>query len=62
MRGEIEFRDVWFWYPSREEKWVLKGINFKINANENIGLVGKSGSGKSSITALIFWFYDPEFG
>lgn len=32
--GEIEFRDVWFRYPTRLQQWVFKGLNLKINANE----------------------------
>jgi len=59
MKGVIEFKDVWFRYPTRKEVWVLKGISFKINANETVGLVGQSGSGKSTITQLIYRFYDP---
>lgn len=62
MKGEIEFRNVWFRYPTRKEHWVLKGISFKINAKETVGLVGKSGSGKSTITQLIYRFYNPQFG
>jgi ATP-binding cassette, subfamily B (MDR/TAP), member 1 len=62
MKGEIEFKDVWFRYPTRKENWILRGISFKINSKENVGLVGESGSGKSTITQLIYRFYDPQFG
>jgi len=31
FRGEIEFRDVWFRYPTRKSDWILKGLNLKIN-------------------------------
>jgi ATP-binding cassette, subfamily B (MDR/TAP), member 1 len=34
IKGEIEFRDVWFRYPTRKDHWVLKGLNMKIYANE----------------------------
>jgi len=62
MRGEIEFINVWFWYPTRKETWILQGINLKINSREKVGLVGESGAGKSTITQLIYRFYDPQFG
>ena len=62
IRGKIEFRDVWFRYPTRKDQWILRGINFTIQANETVGLVGESGSGKSTITQLIYRFYDPQFG
>ena len=62
MKGEIEFRNVWFRYPTRADNWVLRGINFTIKAKETVGLVGESGSGKSTITQLIYRFYDPQFG
>lgn len=54
MKGEIEFKNVWFRYPNRKDHWVLKGINFRINSKENVGLVGESGSGKSTITQLLY--------
>lgn len=54
MKGEIEFRNVWFRYPSRPETWILKGLNLKISNKETIGLVGESGSGKSTITQLLY--------
>lgn len=56
------FKDVWFRYPTRKEQWVLKGISFTIKSHETVGLVGQSGSGKSTITQLIYRFYDPQFG
>ena len=62
FNGEIEFKDVWFRYPTRLNHWVLKGFNLKINPNERIALVGESGQGKSTVICLIMRFYDPEFG
>jgi ABC-type multidrug transport system fused ATPase/permease subunit len=62
FRGEIEFRDVWFRYPTRRNQWVFKGLNLKINAQDNIAIVGESGQGKSTMIALIMRFYDPDFG
>ena len=62
FRGEIEFKDVWFRYPARLQQWVFKGLNLKINANDNIAVVGESGQGKSTFINLVMRFYDVEFG
>ena len=60
--GEIEFRNVWFRYPTRKSDWVLKGLNLKINKNETVALVGESGCGKLTTAALILRFYDVTEG
>lgn len=57
----IEFRDVWFKYHDKQ-KWTLKNINFRINENENIALVGVNGAGKSTLIKLLTRFYDPTRG
>ncbi|KAL6283869.1 hypothetical protein ACE6H2_014798 [Prunus campanulata] len=62
VRGEIEFQDIYFSYPSRPETSVLQGLNLKIPAGKSVGLVGGSGSGKSTIIALLERFYDPIEG
>lgn len=62
MKGEIEFKNVWFRYPTRKQDWVLKGLNLKINHKEVVALVGESGCGKSTIVQLIYRFYDVDFG
>jgi len=62
LRGEVEFRNVQFRYPSRTEMEVLKGISFAVKPGEKIALVGPSGSGKSTIIALLLRFYDPQPG
>lgn len=62
FKGEIEFKDVWFRYPTRLQQWVFKGLNLKINANDAIAIVGESGQGKSTFISLVMRFYDPEFG
>jgi ATP-binding cassette subfamily B protein len=62
LRGEVEFRDVRFHYPSRAEVEVLKGISFAVRSGEKIALVGPSGSGKSTIISLLLRFYDPQAG
>mmetsp|Transcript_36972 Transcript_36972/g.35679 ORF Transcript_36972/g.35679 Transcript_36972/m.35679 type:complete len:163 (+) Transcript_36972:744-1232(+) len=61
-KGEIEFKNVWFKYPSRKEQWVLSGFNLKIHPNESIALVGESGCGKSTLVQLLLRFYDVSFG
>ena len=49
LKGDIEFRNVDFFYPSRPDSYVLKGFNCKFEAGKTTALVGPSGSGKSSI-------------
>lgn len=60
IRGEIEFKDVWFAYNSDE--WVLKGISFKIRPGERVAFVGATGAGKTSLISLISRFYDVQKG
>ena len=62
FRGEIEFKDVWFRYPSRKNDWILKGLNLKIRPNETVALVGESGCGKSTLVSLLMRFYDADSG
>ncbi len=60
--GEITFEKVFFSYPTRTEYVVLKDLNFKISPGEKVALVGKSGSGKSTIINLLMRFYPIENG
>ncbi|XP_055911756.1 multidrug resistance protein homolog 65 [Eupeodes corollae] len=62
LRGEIEFRDVFFRYPSRQDIIVHRGLNFKVKEGQTIALVGSSGCGKSTCIQLLQRFYDPVFG
>jgi len=62
MKGKIEFRDVWFRYPTRKADWVLRGLNLVINPNERVALVGESGCGKSTFVSLLMRFYDVDSG
>lgn len=60
IRGDIEFKDLTFRYPDGEFD-VLKGASFKINAGENVGIIGRTGSGKTTIVDLILRSYNvPE--
>ena len=54
--GSVEFKNVWFAY--NDDDYVLKNINFKIEAGESIAFVGSTGSGKSSIINLLNRFYE----
>lgn len=60
--GVIEFRNVLFSYPTRSDVKVLNRLNFKINANETVAIVGSSGGGKSTISQLLMGFYLPNSG
>ncbi|KAH1214343.1 ABC transporter B family member 18 [Glycine max] len=62
VRGEIEFQDVYFCYPSRPDTPVLQGFNLTVPAGKSVGLVGGSGSGKSTVIQLFERFYDPVEG
>jgi len=62
LRGEIEFSNVSFTYASRQDVEVLREISFSVPAGKQVALVGSSGSGKSTIAALIQQFYIPNAG
>ncbi|XP_004502504.1 putative multidrug resistance protein isoform X1 [Cicer arietinum] len=61
-RGEITFKEVEFSYPSRPDTLILQGLNLKVQAGKTVGLVGGSGSGKSTTISLLERFYDPTCG
>ncbi|XP_055840861.1 multidrug resistance protein homolog 65-like [Episyrphus balteatus] len=62
LKGDIEFQDVFFRYPSREDVIVLRGLNLKVEAGQTVAFVGHSGCGKSTCIQLLQRFYDPVFG
>lgn len=62
INGNIDLRNVYFAYPSRQEKAILQGFSLSIPAGKVVALVGSSGCGKSTIISLVTRFYDPEKG
>jgi ATP-binding cassette subfamily B (MDR/TAP) protein 1 len=62
INGEIEFKQVHFFYPNRPKQMILTGVNLQIDAAEVAAIVGRSGSGKSTIIKLIERFYDTSSG
>ncbi|MCS7109502.1 MAG: ABC transporter ATP-binding protein/permease [Candidatus Micrarchaeota archaeon] len=61
IKKGIEFRNVTFYYPG-SKKPVLKDFNLKINANENIAIVGENGAGKTTLIKLLLRMYDVSKG
>jgi len=62
IQGTIEFKMVDFAYPTRPQCVILKDFSFDVKAGSGVGLVGKSGCGKSTIIGLIQRFYDIAIG
>jgi ATP-binding cassette subfamily B protein len=60
IQGKISFKDIKFTYPGRES--VLNDINFEVQAGTTVGLVGSTGSGKTTLTRLLMRFHDPLSG
>lgn len=61
-QGKVEFKNVTFAYPGGSGRQVLSGINLTINPGETLGILGATGSGKSSLISLIPRFYDAVEG
>lgn len=60
--GNISFEHVYFQYYKGTKEWVLEDINFTIEPGETVGIIGSTGSGKSSLVQLIPRLYDPDKG
>jgi ATP-binding cassette, subfamily B, bacterial len=59
-RGEIEFRDAGFSYDGRHR--VLEGLSLRVRAGTRVGIVGRTGAGKTTLVNLVTRFYDPTSG
>jgi len=62
IRGDIEFRNVSFKYGKKEDTYALRNVSFNIRAGEKIAFMGATGSGKSTVIALLARFYEPDEG
>lgn len=62
IKGDIEFRNVGFHYPSRPDVTIFKNLNLQVLAGKSLAIVGQSGSGKSTVIQLVMRFYDPTSG
>ena len=60
--GNVSFEHVYFQYYKGTKEWVLEDINFTIEPGETVGIIGSTGSGKSSLVQLIPRLYDPDKG
>jgi ATP-binding cassette, subfamily B, multidrug efflux pump len=66
VRGEIEFRNVWFAYHGganpKEDDWVLRDVSFLVHPGETMAIVGHTGAGKTTTIQLLLRFYDIQRG
>ena len=62
LKGNIEFKNVNFSYPTRRDALILKDFNLEVSCNTVTAVVGGSGSGKSTLASLILRLYDPDQG
>lgn len=60
IRGSIEFRNVTFGYPNSDP--ILRDVSFSINPGESVVVLGRVGSGKSTLQKLVLGFYEPQEG
>ena len=60
FKGKIELENVWFAY--NDEDWVLRDVSFTVEPGEKVAFVGATGAGKTSLTSLLFRFYDYQKG
>ena len=61
LKGSVEFDDVSFKYPGNSKE-TLSHVSFKVAPGETVGIVGKTGSGKSTLVSLLVRLYDPTSG
>ena len=60
-RGHLEFRNVGFKYPKSDE-WILRNLNLAVEPGETVGIVGRTGSGKTTLAYLLPRLYDVDEG
>lgn len=60
--ASVEFQDVYFKYPSQSNAMGLQGISFTVDPGTTTAVVGHTGAGKTTISRLLFRFYDPTHG
>jgi ATP-binding cassette subfamily C protein LapB len=61
LKGKITFKNVTFSYPDSQRK-SLEGVSFSLEAGEKVGIIGRIGSGKSTIARMVMGLYDPQDG
>merc|ERR1712146_611439 len=54
MGGKVEFNSVYFRYQATDKSYVLRNVSFNIKAGSKVGIVGRTGSGKSSLAMALF--------
>lgn len=62
VEGKVEFQNVSFAFPDDPQSLVLDDISFKVEPGQEIGIIGETGSGKSTLVNLISRFFDPTKG
>lgn len=62
LKGQLEFCDVSFAYPTRKEAPVFQNLNLMVPAGTVMAVVGPSGSGKSTLVSLLLRLYDTDTG
>ncbi len=62
LRGQVEFKDVSFAYPTRKDVTVLSHFDLALAPGEVVAIVGPSGAGKSTIASMLYRLYDPATG
>ena len=62
LKGRLEFCDVSFAYPAREEAPIFQNLSLLVPGGTIMAVVGSSGSGKSTLVSLLLRLYDPDAG